>query len=77
MQARGPAVAIERLSKRYGEVATLDGVFLEVQAGEFLALLGASGSGKSAILMSVAVFEQPDSGRIRLWSAQAQTHDQR
>jgi spermidine/putrescine ABC transporter ATP-binding subunit len=64
IQARGQAVAIERLSKRYGEVTALDAVSLEVQAGEFLALLGPSGSGKSTMLMSIAGFEQPDSGRI-------------
>ncbi|MCC7272748.1 MAG: ABC transporter ATP-binding protein [Alphaproteobacteria bacterium] len=64
--ATGQPVAVERLSKRFGEVVALDDVSFEVRAGEFLALLGPSGSGKSTVLMSIAGFVRPDAGRIRI-----------
>ncbi len=57
-------VSIRNLVKRFGSVTAVDGVDLDVRAGEFLALLGPSGSGKTTILMSVAGFDFPDSGQI-------------
>ncbi|MGI9022445.1 MAG: ABC transporter ATP-binding protein [Acidimicrobiales bacterium] len=49
-----------------GEVVALDGVDLEVRRGEFLAVLGASGCGKTTLLRLVAGFEHPDEGTIVL-----------
>ncbi|HWL80010.1 MAG TPA: ABC transporter ATP-binding protein [Roseomonas sp.] len=60
------SIAIEGLIKRFGMVHAVDGVSLDIRAGEFLALLGPSGSGKTTILMSIAGFEYPDEGRILL-----------
>ena len=60
----GQAVEIQALAKRFGDVVALDGVSLDVQPGEFLALLGPSGSGKTTVLMAIAGFERPDTGRI-------------
>lgn len=61
----GP-VSIRHLTKRFGDTLAVDDVNLEVQSGEFLALLGPSGSGKTTILMCVAGFDFPDAGSIRI-----------
>jgi putative spermidine/putrescine transport system ATP-binding protein len=52
--------------KAYGDVAAVDGVDLEIAAGEFFTLLGPSGSGKTTTLRLIAGFERPDGGRIEL-----------
>jgi len=52
--------------KTYGDVVAVDGVDLEVEAGEFFTMLGPSGSGKTTTLRLIAGFEQPDEGRIEL-----------
>ncbi len=60
----GAPVQVVDLFKAYGEVRAVDGVSLDVRAGEFLALLGPSGSGKTTILMTIAGFEQPTRGDV-------------
>jgi putative spermidine/putrescine transport system ATP-binding protein len=52
--------------KRYGDVAAVAGVDLDVRQGEFFTLLGPSGSGKTTTLRLIAGFERPDAGRILL-----------
>ena len=59
-------VRVEQARKTYGDVVAVDGVDLDVAAGEFFTLLGPSGSGKTTTLRMIAGFEQPDSGRIVL-----------
>jgi putative spermidine/putrescine transport system ATP-binding protein len=61
-----PAVSLEDVVKRFGDVVAVDGVTLDVSAGEFFSLLGPSGSGKTTCLRMIAGFEQPTSGRILL-----------
>jgi putative spermidine/putrescine transport system ATP-binding protein len=61
-----PDVSLTELHKRYGDVAAVDGVTLEVQRGEFFTMLGPSGSGKTTTLRLIAGFELPDSGTVRL-----------
>ena len=53
------------LSKRYGETVALSGVDLAVQDGEFLAIYGPPGAGKSTILKLVSGVEEPDRGQYR------------
>ncbi|MFO0996762.1 MAG: ABC transporter ATP-binding protein [Alphaproteobacteria bacterium] len=59
-------VAVNRLSKRFGSVAAVDDVTLEVAEGEFFALLGPSGCGKTTLLRLLAGFEIPSSGSITI-----------
>jgi len=57
-------LTIESLCKQYGEFRALDEVSLAVDNGEFLAILGASGCGKTTLLRQIAGFDRPDAGRI-------------
>ncbi len=59
-------IRIEGLTKRFGVLAALDGVGLEVAAGEVVCLIGPSGSGKSTLLRCINQLERPDAGRIWL-----------
>jgi putative spermidine/putrescine transport system ATP-binding protein len=59
-------LTISALHKRFGQTAAVDGIDLEIGAGEFLSLLGPSGSGKTTVLRMVAGFEDPDSGSIHV-----------
>ncbi len=62
-------IRIVGLRKRYGDVAAVDGIDLEVGRGEFFTMLGPSGSGKTTTLRMIAGFERPDEGRIELGGA--------
>lgn len=59
-------IEIRNLAKSFGSVRAVDGVDLDIHAGEFLTLLGPSGSGKTTVLRMIAGFETPDSGSIKL-----------
>ena len=61
------ALKITNIQKRYGDVAALDQVDIEIFDGEFFSLLGPSGSGKTTCLKVIAGFEVPDSGTIHLF----------
>jgi branched-chain amino acid transport system ATP-binding protein/urea transport system ATP-binding protein len=53
------------VSKRFGELRALDGVNLEVEAGQIHGLIGPNGSGKSTLMKCIAGALAPDSGTIR------------
>jgi spermidine/putrescine transport system ATP-binding protein len=60
----GGAVQVVALTKTFDDVAAVQGVDLDVAAGEFFSLLGPSGCGKTTTLRMIAGFERPTSGRI-------------
>ena len=66
--ANGAAIRTEQLTRHYhlgaSVIRAVDGITLDVHAGEFLAFLGASGSGKSSLLNLLAGLDHPTSGAV-------------
>ena len=59
-----PALVAENIHKSFGRLEVLKGVSVTAHKGDVIAILGASGSGKSTYLRCINLLEQPDSGRI-------------
>ncbi|HEX7247257.1 MAG TPA: ATP-binding cassette domain-containing protein [Actinomycetota bacterium] len=57
------AIEVEGLTKRFGDLAALDGVDLEVERGTVFGLLGPNGAGKTTAVRVLATILKPDSGR--------------
>jgi len=64
--AEMPLLRIDAVVKKFGVSRAVDGLSLDIRAGEFFALLGPSGCGKTTLLRMLAGFETPDEGRILL-----------
>jgi spermidine/putrescine transport system ATP-binding protein len=59
-------VRLDRVTKRFGGVAAVDDLSLDIPSGEFFSMLGPSGCGKTTTLRMIAGFEHPDEGEILL-----------
>src|SRR2546423_1296456 len=57
-------LALEGITRRFGDFTAVDNVSFEIGPGELLALVGASGSGKTTSLRIAAGYEVPDAGRV-------------
>jgi D-xylose transport system ATP-binding protein len=64
MNARPPVLALAGVSKRFGAVQALDGVDLELHAGEVVGLVGDNGAGKSTLVKIISGIYAPDHGEI-------------
>ncbi|MFQ1064113.1 ABC transporter ATP-binding protein [Bordetella trematum] len=64
MMSKGASVRFQSVSKHYGDVQALQEFSLDVAAGEFITILGASGSGKSTVLNALAGFSPASAGEI-------------
>ena len=59
-----PVVALDRVSKSFGEFTVLNDISLQVNPGQTLGVLGRSGTGKSVLLRLIIGLIQPDSGSV-------------
>jgi spermidine/putrescine ABC transporter ATP-binding subunit len=66
LPATEPLLRVRGLTVRFGATTALDGLDLDVHAGELFVLLGGSGSGKTTLLRAIAGFVRPDAGSIAL-----------
>ena len=66
MTEKTSVIALKGLKKSFGKVDVLKGIDLEIAAGEVVAVIGSSGSGKSTMLRCVNLLETPTDGEI-LW----------
>jgi len=64
--ARGPAVRVRGLTKRYGPKQAVDGLDLDLEAGEIVAVLGPNGAGKTTTVEILEGFRDRDGGDVRV-----------
>ncbi|WP_339206621.1 amino acid ABC transporter ATP-binding protein [Bacillus sp. FSL W8-1143] len=62
-------IKLSNLKKSFGELVVLDGINLDVQKGQVVAIIGPSGSGKSTLLRCLNLLEIPDEGTIEIGDA--------
>jgi ABC-2 type transport system ATP-binding protein len=66
MAEPSPAVEVDELVVRYGDLAAVDGVSFRADAGRITALLGPNGAGKTSTIETVEGYRRPSGGRVRV-----------
>jgi ABC-2 type transport system ATP-binding protein len=74
MQEMRPAIRVENLSKRYGDVVAVDDLSFEVPVGSTTALLGANGAGKTSTIAMILGLLAASSGRITVLGEEVPRH---
>ncbi|MBA2700862.1 MAG: ABC transporter ATP-binding protein [Chloroflexi bacterium] len=69
-----PVIRVRGLRKRYGDLAAVDGIDLEVAAGEIFGLLGPNGAGKTTTLEILEGLRGPDAGSVSVLGLDVATH---
>ncbi len=64
MTSNTPVISIRGLHKSFGDLMVLQGVDIDVHAGEVVCVIGPSGSGKSTLLRCVNLLEKPNAGKV-------------
>jgi len=59
-------IAVEHLSKKYGDLVVLKDISIEIQTGEVISIIGPSGTGKSTFLRCLNLLDQPSGGSIQI-----------
>ena len=72
-----PVIIVENLHKRFAGPPVLDGISFTVGAGETLAILGRSGTGKSVLLKTIIALLDPDAGRVQVLGRDLHALDER
>jgi ABC-2 type transport system ATP-binding protein len=67
--APAPPLLVDSLVKRFGQVTAVDGISLELRAGECFGLLGPNGAGKSTLIRAIASRVIPDAGRVAVFGS--------
>ena len=61
-----PAIAVDNIGRRYGDLAAVDGISFTVEQGEFFALLGPNGAGKTTLLHMLTTLVEPSMGSAKV-----------
>ena len=61
-----PVIAIKGLKKSFGSLSVLNGIDIDIQKGENVAILGRSGSGKSVLIKIISGLLKPDAGIVQV-----------
>jgi ABC-2 type transport system ATP-binding protein len=62
-----PAIVVDQLVKRYGDLTAVDGLSLRVEAGDFFGFLGPNGAGKTTTISAIVSLVRKTSGRIAVF----------